>query len=96
MATDDKELQKLESDILTLRERVATEEDKRLNREVSASNDIRKAELLAEKARLEGQLAQAKEANKVGAVKEGAAAPLEAAVADQKHAEEVRDIVAGN
>ena len=96
MATDEKELHTLEDQVEKLRARVADEEAKRTAREASASNDIRKQELLAEKARLEGQLAQAQAANKVSAVKEGASTPLDAAVEDRKHAEAVRDTVTGN
>lgn len=96
MATDAKELQTLEDQVNKLRERVAAEEAKREEREAGAVGDIRKAELLAEKARLEGQLAQAQQSNKVSAVKEGAASALGAAVEDQKHAEAVRDAITDN
>jgi len=96
MATDDKELHTLEDQVTKLRERVEAERAKREEREAGAVGDIRKAELLAEKARLEAQLAQEQASNKVSAVKEGANAPLEAAVADQKHAEAARDAVTDN
>lgn len=92
--TSDEDLQKLQNDVDTLRERVAAEEAKRVERERLAANDVTAAHLNAEKARLEAQLASAKEAGKAAAVKEGLSGPLEAAKEDQKRAESQRDAIA--
>lgn len=92
----DKDLQSLEDQVNKLRDRVAAEESKREAAEASAVNTIRQQELLAEKARLEAQLATAQAANKKSAIKEGVDAPLGQAVEDREHAEAARDAVQGN
>lgn len=95
MPTSDEDLQKQSDRVQKLREQVAAEEAKRTTRERDLANDVTMAQLQAEEAALEARLAVAKDAGKVGSVKAGAAAPLEAAkeqmeraVAQKKAAEE--------
>lgn len=71
VATSAEELAKKAEHVQKLREQVAEAEAKRVAREVEASNDVAYAQLDAEEARLEAQLAAAKESAKVGVVKEG-------------------------
>lgn len=94
VATSQEELAKKGEHVQKLREQVAAEEAKRLERESGLANEITAQQLDAEAARLEAQLAMAKQANRASAVKEGASGPLaaakaemEAAVAQQKAAE---------
>ena len=80
MAITDEELVKKQAHVQKLREQVANEEAKRTERQADLVNDITARQLDAEAARLEAQLEAAKQANKVSAVKEGAAsvvAPVE-------------------
>ena len=86
MATSDEELQAKADKIQKLREQIAAEEAKRLEREAAVANDITAAQLDAEATRLQAQLEAAKNANKANAVKDGAANVLEAAKADLKTA----------
>lgn len=86
MATTEKELDEKRQRNERLREQLAAEEAKRLTREAEVSNDVTAKNLDAEAARLEAQLAAAKETNKVAAVKSGAAAPIEAAQAQLDNA----------
>lgn len=97
MPTSDEDLQTLQDDVQKLRDQVAAEDAKAAARARGIDNDIAAAQLTAEKVRLETQLAQSKEAAKVGSVKAGASAPLqsaqqlmELAVAQQKAVEDLR------
>jgi len=91
VATSDEELAKKAERVQKLREQVAAEEAKRLEREAGLSNDITAQRLDAEAARLEAQLAMAKQASKASTAKEGASAPLEAAKEEMKAALAVRE-----
>lgn len=86
MAVTDEELAEKQERNLKLRQQLADEETKRLERERGMTNDITAAQLDAEAVQLETQIAAAKQANKVGEVKAGAAAPLEAARAQMEAA----------
>lgn len=90
MPTSDEDLQKLQDRAAKLREQVATEEQKRVQRERELSNDVTAAQLQAEITRLETRLDASKDANKVSEVKSGAAAPLEAAKTEMQRAVEVQ------
>lgn len=79
MPTSNEDLQKKAERLQKLREQVAAEESKRTSRESELANDVKMTEMEAEEARLEARLAAAKDAGKVGSVKAGASAPLEAA-----------------
>lgn len=79
MPTSDEDLQKKREEAQRLREQVANEEAKRLEREREATNEIEAATLDAEIAQLKANLAAAKESAKVGVVKGGTSAPIEAA-----------------
>jgi hypothetical protein len=86
MPTSDEDLQKQSERVQKLREQVADAEAKRVERESSLANDVTMAQLQAEEAALEARLAVAKEAGKVGNVKSGASAPLDAAKEQLKRA----------
>lgn len=86
MATTEKDLDAKRQRVERLREQVRAEENKRLEREAALTNDVTAAQLDNEAARLEAQLAAAKEANKVAAVKDGAASVLDAVKAEQEAA----------
>lgn len=92
MATNE-EITTLQDEIAKLRERVEAETAKRSERESSATNDILKAQLIAEKTRLEAEFAAAKEANKASTVNEGVSEILATVKDDQKRAEAQRDAV---
>ncbi len=80
MATvSDEEVQAAIEDVEKLREQLAAAEAKRLDNERSQSNAIQLAQLNAEKERLTLEVQRAQEAAKVGNVREGASAPIEAA-----------------
>ena len=79
MPTSDEDLQKQAERVQKLREQVADAEAKRTERERELANDVTMTQLQAEAAALEARLAVAKEQGKVGSVKEGASAPLDAA-----------------
>lgn len=82
MPTSDEDLQSLQEEVQQLRDKVAAEDAKAAERVRQADNDIAAAQLTAERTRLQGQLAQAKEASKASNIKAGAGAPLAAARAD--------------
>jgi hypothetical protein len=86
MAITDEELDDKRQHAEKLREQVANEEAKRLTREAEGANALASAQLDAEIVRLEAQLATAKERNKVAAVKDGMAVPLEAVQTDLDNA----------
>lgn len=67
MPTTDKELAKKREHVQSLREQVAAEEAKRVERERGQVNDIEAAALDDEAARLQAQLDAAKAANKQAA-----------------------------
>ena len=79
MPTSDEDLQKKADRVKTLRQQVARAEATRIDRERSVANDIQMTQLEAEEAALEARLAVAKEAGKVSVVRDGIAAPLDAA-----------------
>lgn len=87
MSTSDEDLKKMQDKVEKLRERVAAEETKRITRERELANDVTYANLEAEGARLEAELAAAKQANSAASIKEGVAGPLEAAKEDKARAE---------
>ena len=89
MATTDEELDQKRQHVQKLRDQVAQEEAKRIEREADLVNDIAAAQLDAEATRLEAQLAEAKRQNKVNEVKSGASTVLDAIKADQQQANEV-------
>lgn len=84
----DADLAKKQERVARLRQQVEDAERTRVTREQQQANTITMAQLEAEEARLEAQLAAAKEAGKVGAVKDGVSAPLEAAREDRAIAQE--------
>lgn len=86
VAISDEEIGKRQSRVEKLREQVAAEEAKRIDREAGLSNDIAAAQLDAEEARLIAQLEAAKEANKVSAVKGGVSSVLDPVEEDRKNA----------
>lgn len=86
MAITEEELDEKRQRVEKLRREVAAEEAKRLTREAEAGNTLVSTQLDAETVRLEAQLAAAKERNKVAAVKDGIAAPLEAVQTDLDNA----------
>lgn len=86
MPTSDEDLAKEQARVEKLRQQLADEEAKRVERERSLANDITLAQLQAEAAQLEARLAVAKEQGKVATVKDGAAAPLDAAKAQMEQA----------
>lgn len=94
MPTSDEDLQKKQEHVEKLRQQLADEENKRVERETELSNDIAAGQLDAEAARLEAQLTAAKSANKVSAVKAGASAPIEAAKAEMATAVEQQKALA--
>lgn len=73
MAISDEELDQRRARVEKLREQVAQEEAKRIEREADAANEITAAQLDAEATRLEAQLQMAKAANGAKAVSEGIA-----------------------
>lgn len=79
MPTSDEDLQKMQDEVQKLRDKVAAERDTAARRTRELDNDVTAANLQAEKARLEAELAVAKDSNKVSNVKAGAAGPLGAA-----------------
>lgn len=91
MPTSNEDLQAKKDRVEKLREQVASEEAKRLEREQALANDVTAAQLDAEAARLEAQLETAKQSNKAAAVKEGASDLLDAANDDKARAESQRD-----
>jgi hypothetical protein len=88
MPTSEEELQKQSQRVEKLRQQVADAESVRVQRERDLANDVTMAQLQAEEAMLEARLAAAKDAGKVGSVKEGAEAPLDAAKEDMRLAVE--------
>jgi len=86
MATSDEDLAKKADDIQKLREQVAAEEAKRVDRERAVTNDLTMAQLQSEEAALRARLASAREASKVTNIKSGAEAPLAAAQAQMEAA----------
>lgn len=78
-AVSEEDLQKKRDQNARLREQIAAAEAQADERVREQSNAIEAAQLDAENARLEAQLAAAKEKAKVSAAKGGAEAPLEAA-----------------
>lgn len=91
MPTSDEDLQAQADKVEKLREQVANAEAKRTERERELSNDITMTQLQAEEAALEARLTVAKEQGKVGSVKAGAGAPLDAAKDQLKLAVASRD-----
>lgn len=87
MPTTEEELDEKRQRNQKLRDQLAAEEAKRVDRETSLANDVTAMQLDAEAVRLQAALDAAKEANKVSAVKEGAAPVLDAAKEDIKNAE---------
>lgn len=87
MPTSDKELDKKRQRVEKLREQLASEEAGRVEHAREISNDVVGAQLDAEAARLEGQLAEAKRLGRVTEAKSGASALIEAAKEDQGIAE---------
>jgi hypothetical protein len=85
MPVTEKDLEKKRDRIAKLREQVANEELKVATNAAEQSNEIEIRQLEAEEARLEAQLAAAKEATKKSVATEGAAGPL-AAVTEQLEA----------
>src|SRR5437868_11997458 len=79
MPTSDEDLQKQQERVAKLRGQVADAEMTRETRERELSNDITMTQLEAEEAQLDARLALAKQQGRVSAVKDGAAAPLDAA-----------------
>src|SRR3712207_3997498 len=94
VATSQEDLDQKAADLQKLREQVADEEAKRVVREQEVANDVTMRQLEAEEAALRARLAVAKEQGKVSAVKEGAAAPLDA-VKDQLAAAKAQERAAG-
>lgn len=84
MPTSDEDLQKKQAHVQKLRQQLAAAEASRTAREAELANDVTAAQLDAEAARLEADLASAKDLAKVGSVKAAAAAPLDAARAAMK------------
>lgn len=91
MATSDEELADKRAHVQELREQVAAEEAKRLEREAGVVNDLASQQLDAEAARLEAQLAQAKLVN----TSDSTNYALDAAKAATKAAEEQKAAVEG-
>ncbi len=79
MPTSDDDLLKKQANVEKLRQQLVTAEASRVNRELELSNDVTAAQLDAEAARLEADLAVAKDLSRVTAVKSGASAPLDTA-----------------
>jgi hypothetical protein len=96
MPTSDEDLQAKRDEVSKLREQVANEEAKRLERERNLSNEVEAANLDAEAANLRAQLAAAKESAKVGTVRAGATAPIEAAREAMARAQAAEQGVADN
>lgn len=67
----EEDLQKIRDDNERLRQQIAAEQQKKAERENEAARSLAYAELATENARLEAQLASAKEAAKVATVKAG-------------------------
>ena len=76
MSVTEEDLEKKRERNEKLRQQIQTEESKRFEREVNLTNELTAAELDAEGARLEAQLAAAKEAGKASVVKSGVDGPL--------------------
>jgi hypothetical protein len=85
MSVTEKDLEKKRERLAKLREQVANEEAKAATNALDQSREIEIVQLDAEEARLEAQLAAAKEAAKRSAAKEGASGTL-AAVTEQLEA----------
>lgn len=83
----DTDLAKKQERVAKLRAQVEEQERTRSQREREQANAITMAQLDAEEARLQAQLDAARAGSKVGAVKEGASGPLEAAREERKIAE---------
>ncbi len=92
-SVSEKDLDSLRQRVAKKREKLIAEQAKVHGREVEISNEITQAQLLAEEARLDADLAVAAQSARVSAVKEGASAPLEAARAAMRQAVEVKDAV---
>jgi hypothetical protein len=88
MSTTDEELDKERDRIAKLREQIAEANSAREDRERGLTNDIAKAQLQAEGARLEAELAEAKAAAKASTVKAGASDQLEVNREAEKAADE--------
>jgi hypothetical protein len=91
MSVTEEDLDKKRERNEKLREQIQTEEAKRFQREADLTNELTAAQLDAEGARLEAQLAAVKESGKASNVKAGVEGPLvsakeqmEQAVAQQK------------
>jgi hypothetical protein len=83
----DADLAKKQERVARLRAQVEEANRTRITREQQQANTITMAQLDAEEARLEAELAAAKSASRVGAVKEGASGPLAAAKEEKAVAE---------
>lgn len=91
MAVSDEELEQKRQHNAKLREQIAAEDQKKSERLRDQHNAIQAAQLDAETARLEAQLAAAKESAKAGSVKEGASGVLDEAKEQMKAAQAQRD-----
>lgn len=87
MPTSDEDLQKLQKDVDSLRVKIEDERAKKAQAERELANDVTAAHLVAEKTRLEAELAVLKTENKKTNLTDGVAAPIAAATEDQKRAE---------
>lgn len=76
MPTSEEDLEAKRQRNVKLREQIEAEHAKRVTREREAANDIVAVQLDVEGARLESELASAKEAAKVSTIKQGTAAPM--------------------
>lgn len=91
----DKDLEAQRARVDKLRDQLAAEQSKATEGQTDLHNEVELTQLQAEEARLQTELAAAKEATKKGALRDGAAVPLaqakeqmEAAVARQKAQEQ--------
>lgn len=96
MPTSDEDLQGKRAEAQKLREQVAAEEAKRLERERNLTNELEGAQLDAEIAQLRANLAAAKEEAKPATVKAGGTGPLEAAREAMERAQAAEAGVAEN
>lgn len=87
MTTTDKELATKRARVQKLREQLADAEAKRVAQEQDMSNDVLAAQLDAEAAQLEVQLAEAKRTSKVTVVREGVSSITDTARDDVAAAE---------
>jgi len=95
MATDE-EVREARDRVEKLRAEIASNERARVEREREMANEITLAQLNAEAARLEVQLAQQKNTASDEAVRKGAQSPIAAAQADIERAELMQKSVADN